>query len=139
MAKVNGVTQEGIGLNVGQQLGANSPFAWFARFGVAGSQIAVDGAATQVATGFALQAPLKQLGLVPRLSNDYLGAGFIWSQPSAALKPTVHANEYGFEMTYVLQLTPLASLQPDLQVVWDPANNPADHNFIFQLQLNLTW
>ena len=50
----------------------------------------------------------------------------------------MHSNEYGFEATYVLQLTPLATLQPDLQVIWNPANNPnADHNIIFQLQLNL--
>jgi hypothetical protein len=35
---------------------------------------------------------------------------------------------------------PMASLQPDLQVIWNMANNPnADHNLIFQLQLNLVW
>jgi carbohydrate-selective porin OprB len=40
----------------------------------------------------------------------------------------------------VLQLTPLASIQPDLQVIWNPADNAnADHNIIFQLQLNFTW
>ena len=39
-----------------------------------------------------------------------------------------------------LQLTPLASIQPDLQVLWNPANNPrAERNVIFQLQLNPTW
>ena len=140
LATVGGRTQPGIGLNVGQQLGTNSPFAWFGRFGVGGSSVTLDGAASQIATGFAMQAPLKHAGLFPRLSNDYLAAGFIWSQPSAVMKPVVHNNEYGFETTYVLQLTPLASLQPDFQVIWDPVNNPnADHNFIFQLQLNLAW
>ena len=64
----------------------------------------------------------------------------MWSQPSAVNEPAAHSNEYGFETTYVLQLTPLATLQPDLQVIWNPANNPnADHNIIFQLQLNLMW
>jgi porin len=140
VATVNGVTQEGIGLNVGQQLGKDSPFAWFGRFGVGGSQVTLDGAAAQIATGFALEAPLKHAGLVPKLSNDYLGAAFIWSQPSAVMKPAAHSNEYGFETTYVLQLTPLASIQPDLQVIWNPADNPnANYNVIFQLQLNLTW
>lgn len=140
VATVNGVTQEGIGLNVGQQLGQESPFAWFGRFGIGGSQVTLDGAAAQIATGFAMQAPLKHLGLVPKLSNDYLGAGFIWSQPSKFMQPAAHSNEYGFETTYVLQLTPLASIQPDLQVIWNPADNAnADHNIIFQLQLNLTW
>jgi porin len=140
IATVDGVTQEGIGLNIGQQLGTNSPFAWFGRFGVGGSQVTLNGAATQIATGFALEAPLKHAGLVPKLSNDYLAAGFIWSQPSAAFKPAAHTDEYGFETTYVLQLTPMATLQPDLQVIWNPASNPdAQHNIIFQLQLNLTW
>lgn len=55
-------------------------------------------------------------------------------------KPAAHRDEYGFDTTYVLQLTPLASLQPDFQVIWNPANNPAaDHNLIVQLQLNLAW
>ena len=140
VATVNGVTQEGVGLNVGQQLGKDSPFAWFGRFGVGGSQVTLDGAAAQIATGFAMEAPLKHAGLVPKLSNDYLGAAFIWSQPSAVMQPAAHSNEYGFETTYVLQLTPLASIQPDLQVIWNPADNPnANYNVIFQLQLNLTW
>jgi porin len=140
VATVNGVTQEGVGLNIGQQLGKDSPFAWFGRFGIGGSQVTLDGAAAQIATGLAMQAPLKHAGLFPKLSNDYLGAAFVWSQPSAAMQPAAHSNEYGFETTYVLQLTPLASIQPDLQVIWNPAGNPnADYNVIFQLQLNLTW
>jgi hypothetical protein len=37
-------------------------------------------------------------------------------------------------------VNPLSTLQPDLQMTWNPANNPnADRNVIFQLQLNLTW
>jgi hypothetical protein len=98
-----------------------------------------DGAAAQIATGLVLAAPLQHCGLVPKLSNDYLGAGLVWSQPSEVRQPAAHSNEYGFEVTYVLQLTPLASVQPDLQMIWNPANSfNADHN-IFQLQLNLAW
>jgi hypothetical protein len=140
LATVGGRTQAGVGLNCQQQLGPDSPFAWFGRFGVGGTQVTFDGADAQIATGFVLEAPLKCAGLVPKLVNDYLGAGFVWSQPSAVNEPAAHSNEYGFETTYVLQLTPLATLQPDLQVIWNPANNPnADHNIIFQLQLNLMW
>ncbi len=140
VATVDGQTQTGLGLNLGQQLGQDSPFAWFGRFGVGGTQVAVQGARCQIATGFALQAPLKYAGLVPSLSNDYAGVGFIWSQPSAILEPAAHANEYGIESMYVLQLTPLASLQPDLQVIANPVDNPnAGCAVVFQLQLNLTW
>jgi hypothetical protein len=140
LATVDAHTQAGIGLNVGQQLGTNSPLAYFGRFGVGGTQVALGGASAQIATGLALQAPLKEVGLFPKLSNDYLAAGFIWSRASSLIQRVAHQNEYGFETTYVLQLTPLTSIQPDLQVVWDPAGNPnASANVIFQLQLNLTW
>lgn len=139
VATVLGRTQAGVGLNVQQQLGANSPFAWFGRFSVGGTDVTIDGAATQFATGLAMQAPLKYAGVVPRLSNDYLGVGVVWSKPSAARQPAAHANEYGLEAMYVLQLTPLASIQPDFQVIWNAANSPAERNFVFQLQLNLTW
>ena len=140
VATVGGQTQTGVGLNLGQQLGKDSPFAWFGRFGTGGTEVALGGAKCQVATGFAMQAPLQYAGICPGLSNDYFGAGFIWSQPSAMLQPAAHANEYGFESTYVFQLTPLASIQPDVQVIANPAENPnAGCAVIFQLQLNLTW
>ena len=140
VATVSGHTQAGVGLNFQQQLGTHSPFAWFGRFGVGGNQVTLNGAEAQIATGFAMQAPLQHAGLFPKLSNDYLGVGFIWSRPSVSMQPIAHANEYGFETLYVLQLTPLASIQPDFQVIWNPANNAAaERNFVFQLQLNLTW
>ena len=140
LATVGGQTQAGVGLNIQQQLGKHSPFAWFGRFGVGGAQVTLDGAAAQIATGFVLQAPAKHTGLLPKLGNDYLGAGFVWSQPSALNGLAAHSDEYGFEAMYAVQLTPLATLQPDLQVIWNPATNPnADHNVILQLQLNLMW
>ena len=140
LATVDAHTQAGIGLNVGQQLGTNSPLAWFGRFGVGGTQVTLNGASAQIATGLALQAPLKQAGLFPKLSNDYLAAGFIWSRASSVIQRVAHQNEYGFETTYVLQLTPLTSIQSDVQVICNPAGNPrANANVVFQLQLNLTW
>jgi carbohydrate-selective porin OprB len=54
--------------------------------------------------------------------------------------PPAHENECVLEAGYVLQLTPLARLQPDLQVVWNPANNAnASQALVFQLQLELHW
>ena len=139
IATVDGVTQAGVGLNAQQKLGLDSPFGWFGRFGVGGTHVTIEGAAAQVATGFVMEAPLKHLGLFRNL-NDYLGAGFVWSRPSAVLGPAARENEYGLEAGYVIQLTPLSSLQPDLQVIWNPAGNPdAARNVVFQLQLNLIW
>jgi len=140
VATVDGVTQAGLGLNVQQQLGTNSPFAWFGRFGVGGSRVTLDGAAAQVATGIAMKAPLQYAGLLPKLSSDYAGVGFIWSRPSAVMETVAHQNEYGLEAMYLLQLTPFTSLQPDVQFIWNPAGNAAaQRNIVFQIQLNLTW
>lgn len=140
VATVDGVTQAGVGVNAQQQLGANSPFGWFGRFGVGGSRVTLDGAAAQVATGLAMQAPPQYLGLSPRRTSDYAGVGFIWSQPSAVMEPVAHRNEYGLEAMYLLQVTPFISLQTDLQFIWNPAGNAAaERNIVFQLQLNVTW
>jgi porin len=140
LATVSGQTQAGLGLNVQQQLGPNSPFACFARAGVSGSQAALGGVSAQVAGGLAMVAPLKQAGLVPKLSNDLLGLGLVWSRPSATTQPVYHENEYALETFYALQVTPTIKLQPDLQVVWNrvfsPEPGPA---FVCQLQLNIAW
>ncbi|MFO1478053.1 MAG: carbohydrate porin [Verrucomicrobiota bacterium] len=140
VATVEGTTQGGLGLNCQQQLGTNSPFAWFGRFGFGGTWITADGASVQSATGLVVQGPLAAAGWVPKLSNDFLGAAFVWTRPSKAFGPAYHSNEYGFEGTYALQLTPLVSVQPDLQVLWNPAANPvADRTVVFQMQFNMLW
>jgi hypothetical protein len=66
----------------------------------------------QVGTGFVSQGPLDQLGLVHSRSNDGLGLGVLWSQPSARSGTVFHENEFGLEATYVLQLTPTANCNP---------------------------
>jgi chloride channel protein, CIC family len=138
IASAGGVTQGGICFNLQQQLGVKSPFGWFGRFGVGGAEV-VDTARTQVSTGFIVKAPFMHL-LMQRKSNDFLGIGFNWSQPGATSQTTYHDNEYVFETTYSLQLTPLTRLQPDLQVVLDPIYNPGgDCAVVFQLQFDLAW
>ena len=134
----NSPVQAGLCFNLQQQLGPRSPLGWFGRFGFGGSQVAA-GAAAQIATGFVMQAPLKHAGLVPRLSNDLLGIGLVWSQPSATTKTIYHHNEYALEAFYALQLTPLMKLQPDVQYVWNPAFNSANHALVAQLQLVFSW
>ena len=139
VAEKGGPTQGGLCFNLQQQLGAQSPFGWFGRFGFGGSK-ASSGASAQIASGFVMHAPLMHASLVPKLNNDLLGMGFIWSQPSATTKTVYHDNEYGVETFYTLQLTPTLRLQPDLQVVWDRAfNSDSGPATVFQLQVVLAW
>ncbi len=139
IAQAGGPTQGGIGFNFQQQLGSESPFGWFGRFGVGGPQVSA-GASTQVGTGFVIEAPLKAMGLVPKLTNDFAGVGFVWSRPSATSKTVYHRDEYVAETFYTLQLSPLMRLQPDLQLVWNPAFNPDPGPFtVVQAQIILSW
>ena len=134
-----GPVQGGLSFNLQQQLGHHSPFGWFGRFGFGGSQVS-GGAKAEVGTGFVMQAPLKYAGWVPQLSNDLLGVGFVWSQPSATTKTVYHNNEYVLETFYTLQLSPTSQLQPDLQIVWNPAFNPdPGPAVVFQFQFLLKW
>ena len=139
LAQAGGPTEGGIGFNFEQQLGHKSPFGWFGRFGVGGSQVS-GGASTQIGTGFVMEGPLEHLGLVPRLTNDYTGVAFVWSQPSATSKTVYHRNEYVAETFYTLQVTPMMRLQPDLQIVWNPAFNsdPGPYTIV-QTQFILSW
>lgn len=139
IAQADGPTQGGIGFNFQQQLGADSPLGWFGRFGTGGSAVAA-GAKVQIGTGLVAHAPLYYAGLLPKRANDSLGSGFVWSQPSATSQTVYHDNEYIWETFYAVQLTPLTKLQPDLQVVWNPAFNPdAGPATVFQIQLIIAW
>ena len=139
VATVGGVSQVGVGLNINQQLGAH--WGFFGRLGVGGATVTtIQGAAVQLATGFLLQSPLRLAGLLAESSNNGLGFGFVWSQPSQAQRPAAHFNEYGIELGYRFQLTATTVLKPDLQAIWNPVNNPeVNANVIFQLALVTTW
>jgi porin len=137
----------GFGLNFQQQLGRHSPVGWFARYGhggqerrLIGSESELTHSGSQLGTGFVLRGPLPLLGLLPNRQHDAAGLGFVWSHPDTDTKPVHHPDEYALELGYVLQLTPTAKLQPDLQVVWNRAYNPdPDAALVFQIQLDLAW
>ena len=137
--------QGGFGLNFQQQLGRQSPFAWFGRFGSGGSgrfqsETTTTASGSQLGTGFAMKGPLEYIGLCPSRANDGAGIGFVWSHPTTTEVTPYHANEHVLEAGYVLQLTPTAKIQPDFQVVWNPIANPsAGPAMVFQLQLDLAW
>ena len=135
----NSPLQPGLCFNFQQQLGERVPVGWYGRFGFGGWQTTA-GASAQIGTGFVTRGPLAYLGLFPSRKYDAAGVGFAWSQPSDGSSTVYHENEFALEAGYVLQLTPLAKLQPDFQVVWNPAYNPgANRAFVFQLQLDVAW
>jgi porin len=73
-----------------------------------------------------------------KTQQAYFAGGFYWLE--APFPTTAHENEYGFELTYVMQLTETLTLQPDIQVILDPANNPdTDSVLMFTMQLTYTW
>ena len=138
LAQSDGSSGGGLCFNLQQKLGPRSPFGWFGRFGFGGEEVS-RGAAAQIGTGFVVQGPFEHV-LLHRTSNDLLGVGFVWSQPSASGQTVYHQNEYIAETFYTLQLAPTLRLQPDFQFVTNPAfNRDHDHAMVFQLQLILGW
>jgi carbohydrate-selective porin OprB len=138
MGQADSPTEGGLCFNLQQQLGRHSAFGWFGRFGFGGEEIS-SSADEQIGTGFVMHAPLKHLGLVPRLSNDLMGLGFIWSQPGATDKQIYHENEYVIETFYALQFSPTVKLMPDFQYIANPAFSSHDHATAAQIQLVLNW
>ena len=137
-AAVDGSSGGGLCCNLQQQLGADSPLGWFGRAGFGNSKVSA-GADRQIGSGFVLQGPMEHL-LLQRTSNDFLGVGFVWSQPSDTTKTVYHENEYVMETVYALQLTPTIKIQPDFQMIWDPVfHKDVDHATVFQIQLVLAW
>jgi porin len=138
LAGVEGSSGGGLCFDLQQQLGSKSPLGWFGRFGFGDSRV-TGGAAAQAGSGFVFQGPFKHL-LLQRTSNDLLGVGFVWSEPSSTSQTIYHENEYILETVYVLQLTPTIKIQPDFQMIWDPAfHEGTSQAMVFQLQLVLAW
>jgi hypothetical protein len=137
-AGVEGTTGGGLCFDLQQQLGSQSPLGWFGRFGFGDSKV-TGGASTQAGSGFVFQGPFNHF-LLQRTSNDLLGVGFVWSEPSSTSHTVYHENEYVLETVYVLQLTPTINIQPDFQMIWDPAfHEDTSRAMVFQLQLVLAW
>lgn len=135
LAQVENSTGGGLCFDLQQKLGPRSPFGWYGRFGFGGKQVSAD-AAAEIGTGFVMRGQLEHW-LLKRTSNDVLGVGFVWSQPSATSKTIYHQNEYVLEAFYALQLSPTLRLQPDFQFVIEPAfNSGHDNAMVFQLQLD---
>ena len=132
-----GETGTGIAINLEQKLSKSSPLGMFMRAGFTNDALgAVQGGKSSFASGLVLNGPSESPLL--KTQQAYLAGGFYWLE--APYPTTAHENEYGFELTYVLQLTETLTLQPDIQVILDPANNPTtDSVLMFTMQLTYTW
>ncbi len=134
ITRYKGETGYGIAFNIQQQLGHGSPMGFFSRCGFMDTHAATVSNVRAAATaGLVLQAPFSSSGWGSQSNNDQLAFGFLWER--AATSPYEHKDEYGLELSAVVQLTPTFFLQPDVQYIFNPVNQ-TDHSgeFIFQVQ-----
>lgn len=133
----HGETGAGFMVNLEQKLGKETALGMFARAGFTNDALgAVQGAKSSFATGLVLNGPSESELL--KTQQAYFAGGFYWLESPYA--NSIHENEYGLELTYVLQLTETLTLQPDIQVILDPAKNPnTDSAVMFTMQLVYTW
>lgn len=127
----------GGGINIQQQLGKNSPLGFFTRAAFMDQDAAaVTGTKATASTGFMLQAPFTGSGWGSRSNYDNVSFGFLWQRAASNQRPTAHKDEYGLELSTVVQITPTFYLQPDLQYIFNPihAPNNDDGAFVMQLQ-----
>ncbi len=139
LAQAGGPTQAGAGFNFQQQLGHESRFAAFGRFGVGGSQVSA-AASTQVGTGLVVKAPFQGFDVLQSLTNDLAGVGFVWSRPAATTRTVYHRDEYVAEAFFTFQLSPMSRFEPDVQLVWNPVFNADPGPYVVvQAQFLLGW
>ncbi|MBQ1960982.1 MAG: carbohydrate porin [Akkermansia sp.] len=136
LTRNKGETGSGVAINFQQQLGAESRLGFFTRCGFMDPDAAAVNNVSACATaGLVLQAPFRSQGWGSRSNNDQVALGFFWERAAATNKPYEHKNEYGLELSAVVQLTPTFFLQPDLQYIFDPIHSDDGSGaFVFQLQ-----
>lgn len=127
---------DGVACNVQQQLGRNSRLGFFTRCGYMDNDAAtVTGVRAAATTGLVLQAPFTSSGWGSRSNNDQVGLGFFWQRAGGSERPYAHKDEYGLELTAVVQLTPTFYLQPDIQYIFNPVHAESrEHAVVMQLQ-----
>lgn len=132
----DGATGDGVACNIQQQLGHNSRLGFFTRCGYLDSDAsAVTGVRAAATAGLVLQAPFTSSGWGSQQNNDQVGFGFLWQRAGGTEKPYAHKDEYGLELTAVVQLTPTFYLQPDIQYIFNPVHAESrDHAVVLQLQ-----
>ena len=134
ITRYKGETGYGIAFNIQQQLGHGSPLGFFSRCGWMDTDAATVSNVRAAATaGLVLQAPFSSSGWGSKANNDQIALGFLWER--AANSPYKHKDEYGLELSAVVQVTPTFFIQPDVQWIFNPVNQTdRSSEFIFQVQ-----
>ena len=134
ITRYKGETGFGIACNIQQQLGHGSPLGFFSRCGWMDTDAATVSNVRAAATaGLVLQAPFRSNGWGSKANNDQLALGFLWER--AATSQHKHKDEYGLELSAVVQITPTFFIQPDIQWIFNPVNQTdKSSELIFQLQ-----
>jgi outer membrane immunogenic protein len=102
----------GVALHVEQEVGPEGRIVPFGRYSYgygAGLKIR-----QSLALGAGLEKPFGQ-------SNDRVGLAFSWAEPTASGQ----RDQYGLEAFYRVAVTPHSYVTPDLQVIFNPADNGA--------------
>lgn len=136
LTRYKGETGSGAAINFQQQLGKDSKLGFFTRCAYMDEDAAAVSDVKACATaGLVLQAPFRSDGWGSRSNNDQIALGFLWERAASSSKPYAHKNEYGLELSAVVQLTPTFFLQPDVQYIFDPVHSTDGSGaFVFQLQ-----
>lgn len=111
--RLHGEQGWGVGMSFDQELGLPWLVGFF-RFGAGDEDVTAF--RSFVSGGIALEGPFGR-------SGDYLAIGVAWSRPSSGEGVR---DETILELIYRIRLTPTLELSPDLQLVFDPAQNPGD-------------
>ena len=136
----DGATGDGVACNFQQQLGRDSRLGFFTRCGYMDNDAAsVTGVRATATAGLVLQAPFTSSGWGSRQNNDQVGLGLMWLRAAGTERPYAHKDEYGLELTAVIQLTPTLYLQPDIQYIFNPVHATRDEAIVMQLQAVLSF
>ena len=114
-------SSNGFNINLSKQF--YDKYGAFIRYGYS------DGKFTEVkqllSLGFGISGPLNNTG-------DFFGMAFAWGDP---VQDSLR-SQYVFETLYRVQLTPIAQLTPDIQLIVNPTNNPnEDFLAVFGIRL----
>lgn len=134
ISRNNGHTGDGLAFNIQQQLGRQSRLGFFSRCGYIDRSAGISGIRATATAGLVLQAPFRSHGWGSRSNHDQVALGFLWLRPDGAEATYQNKNEYGLELTAVVQLTPTFFLQPDIQCIFNPIHGEEDCAVVMQIQ-----